>query len=119
VDQRHTGLPEPQARPPLLRVLAPLALVAAVVAVIVVASNSGGDDEPSARSGQGQARQGGGGGNGNGGGAETPKTYVVEPGDSLGTIAESFGVSVKRLERLNKGVDPNTLATGQELTLRE
>lgn len=100
--------------------LAPLALAAALIAVIVVASNSGGGDEPSARSGQGQARQGGGGGgNGNGGGAETPKTYVVEPGDSLGTIAETFGVSVKRIERLNKGIDPNTLATGQELTLRK
>ena len=99
--------------------LAPLALAAALVAVIVVASSSGGGDEPSARNGQGQARQSGGGGDGNGGGAETPKTYVVEPGDSFGTIAETFGVSVKRLERLNKGVDPNTLATGEELTLRK
>jgi teichoic acid transport system ATP-binding protein len=104
----------------VLRVLAPLALVAALVAVVVVVSSSGGDEEPPARSGQGQARQSaGGGGSGSGGGAETPKTYVVEPGDSLGTIAETFGVSVKRIERLNKGIDPNTLATGQELTLRE
>ncbi len=99
--------------------LAPLALAAALIAVIVVASNSDGGDEPPARSGQGQARQSDGGGSGNGGGAETPKTYAVEPGDSLGTIAETFGVSVKRIERLNKGIDPNTLATGQELTLRK
>jgi len=95
-------------------VLAPLALVAALVAVIVVASNSDGGDPQPDRGGQGQARQNGGGEK-----SKTPKTYVVESGDSLGTIAETFGVSVKRLERLNKGVDPNTLATGQELKLRK
>jgi LysM repeat protein len=98
-------------------VLAPLGLVVALVAVIVVASNSDGGDPQPDRGGQGQARQSGGSGGGEK--SKTPKTYVVEPGDSLGTIAETFGVSVKRLERLNKGVDPNTLATGQELKLRE
>jgi LysM repeat protein len=96
-------------------VLAPLALVAAVVAVIVVASSSGGGDEQSARSDQAQTTRSSGGS----GGVETPEVYVVESGDSLGTIAERFGISVKRIERLNKGVDPNALATGQELKLQK
>lgn len=90
------------------RVLAPLALVAVVVAVIVIINSSVGGDS-------------------GGGGTETtvtskkkgeiPKTYVVEPGDSLSTIAEKFDISVERIERLNPDIDPATLNEGQELKL--
>jgi LysM repeat protein len=96
------------------RVLAPLALVVVAIVVIVVVSNtldetnSGGGDEgrgenPPARS---QPREQG------------PATYVVQPGDTLLTIAEETGVSVDRLLDLNPGIDPQALPSGAELNLR-
>jgi len=97
------------------RLLAPLALVVALAAVALVVSSSLGtedsSDEPEQTSSKGAH-------DGDGDGAETPKTYIVEEGDLLSTIAEKFGVSVKRLERLNPDIDPQTLNPGQEITLR-
>jgi LysM repeat protein len=95
------------------RVLAPLALVVVAIVVIVVVSNtledsSSGDGErgdrnPPART---QPQQQG------------PATYVVQPGDTLLTIAEETGVSVNRLLDLNPGIDPQALPSGAELNLR-
>jgi hypothetical protein len=51
-------------------------------------------------------------------GPETPREVVVEEGDSISGIAVKYGVSVKRIERLNPDLDPNTLATGQTIKLR-
>jgi LysM repeat protein len=95
------------------RVLAPLALVVVAIVVIVVVSNtledsSSGDGErgdrnPPART---QPREQG------------PATYVVQPGDTLLTIAEETGVSVNRLLDLNPGIDPQALPSGAELNLR-
>lgn len=98
------------------RVLAPLALILALVAVFLVVTGSisiddDASDEPATTSSKGAH-------DGQGDGAETPKTYIVEDGDSLGTIAEKFGVSVKRLERLNPDIDPQTLNAGQEINIR-
>ncbi len=98
------------------RVLAPLALVLALLAVYLVVTGSMGidddaSDEPETTSSKGAH-------DGQGDGAETPKTYIVEDGDSFGTIAEKFGVSVERLVRLNPEVDPQTLNPGQELKIR-
>ncbi len=90
------------------RILAPLALVAVVVAVIVIVNSSVGDES------------------GSGGGettvssekkGEIPRTYVVEPGDSLSSIAEKFDISLDRIERLNPDIDPATLNEGDELKL--
>ena len=39
----------------------------------------------------------------------------VQPGDTLGTIAEQFGVSVDLLMRLNGLSDPNALGSGELL----
>lgn len=98
------------------RLLAPLALVLALIAVFVVVTGSmsiDDDDSPNAaakveeKSGQEDKE-----------GPENPKTYVVESGDLYSTIAEKFGVSVERLERLNPDVDPQTLQAGAELTIR-
>jgi LysM repeat protein len=57
--------------------------------------------------------------------AKRPKTvakakfYVVQPGDTLSSIAQKTGVSVSTLESLNpKLVDPNSLQTAQRLRLR-
>ena|SRR5437588_5969096 len=44
--------------------------------------------------------------------------YVVKSGDSLSSISVKTGVSVPRLESLNRGVDPAALQTGQRLRLR-
>jgi LysM repeat protein len=51
--------------------------------------------------------------------AQKAKFYVVQPGDTLSSIAQKTGVSVSTLESLNpKVVDPNSLQTAQRLRLR-
>lgn len=92
-----------------------LALLGTIALLFVVISsstgNSGdGDDSPEqARSPRSDPDKEG---------PETPKEVVVEEGDSLSGIAVKYGVSVKRIERLNPDLDPNTLATGQTVKLR-
>jgi LysM repeat protein len=50
---------------------------------------------------------------------EKAKVYVVQPGDTLSSIAQKTGVSVDTLEALNpKLVDPNSLQAAQRLKLR-
>lgn len=41
--------------------------------------------------------------------------YVIESGDTLATIAETYGTSVEELLELNPGVDPTTLSVGQRI----
>jgi len=47
-----------------------------------------------------------------------PKTYEVQSGDTLTSIAHEFGVPVTRILRLNPGVDPQILISGEKLKLR-
>ena len=50
---------------------------------------------------------------------EKAKIYVVQPGDTLSSIAQKTGVSVATLEALNpKLVDPDSLQAAQRLKLR-
>lgn len=98
------------------RVLAPLALIAVVIAVVVIVStsmNGEEDDSPptEANSSTKTAEE-------DKPGPETPREYLVESGDSLTSIAEKFGVSVMRLERLNPEIDAQTLNEGTPITLR-
>jgi LysM repeat protein len=96
------------------RVLAPLALIAAaIVTVVVIGASLGGSDSD--------------GGSGQRGGASqersVPQTsderyYVVQPGDSLTSIAEKTGVPVERLSQLNPNLDPQALISGQRVRLR-
>jgi LysM repeat protein len=60
-------------------------------------------------------------------GAEKPKTtttttkarvYTVRAGDTLGSIAQSTGVPLERLRRLNPKLEPTALFIGQQLRLR-
>jgi len=44
--------------------------------------------------------------------------YVVQTGDTLGSIASKTGVSVNRLQQLNPHLDPQALVSGQRLKLR-
>jgi LysM repeat protein len=46
------------------------------------------------------------------------KSYTVKPGDTLSQISQATGVSVSVILRLNHGVNPNALQTGQKLRLR-
>ncbi len=45
----------------------------------------------------------------------TPGLYTVKKGDTLTSIAKSFGVSVDELEKANKTTDPKKLQLGQVL----
>lgn len=99
------------------RFLAPLALILVLIAVFVVASGSLGIDD-AGTSGEAGATTTVESGSGDGDGPENPKTYVVESGDVLSSIAEKFSVSVQRLERLNPDIDPQTLNAGVEIKIR-
>jgi len=46
-----------------------------------------------------------------------PHTYVVQPGDTLTTIAAQFGMPPGLIAEANPGVDLNWLHVGQELTI--
>lgn len=43
--------------------------------------------------------------------------YVVVKGDSLSKIAKKYGVTVKAIEAVNPGIDPNKLKVGQKVTI--
>lgn len=43
--------------------------------------------------------------------------HIVRPGDTLYRIAQSYGISVERLERANRISDPRNLRVGQRLTI--
>lgn len=101
------------------RFLAPLALLVVLIAVFVVASGSLSidDEDPSAGAGSARTTTSESDG-GEGDGPENPKTYVVESGDVLSSIAEKFDVSVDRLVRLNPDIDPQTLNAGTTIKIR-
>ena len=44
-----------------------------------------------------------------------PGEYVVAKGDNLGSIAKKNGISLKAIQDLNPGVNPNRLQIGQKL----
>lgn len=46
------------------------------------------------------------------------KVYVVQTGDTFGTIAAKVGISIERLQALNPGVSSNVLQVGQKLRTR-
>jgi LysM repeat protein len=97
------------------RVLGPLALIAVLIAIGVIVSTNTGDSNKAEQAtkahinSEGKSKKDG---------PENPKTYVVEEGDTLSGVADKFDVSVKRLERLNPDIDPQTIGAGQELQIR-
>ena len=46
-----------------------------------------------------------------------PRTYVVQPGDTLMSIARAHGFPVWRLTEVNPGLDPTGLQPGQGITI--
>jgi LysM repeat protein len=49
--------------------------------------------------------------------AEGPRTYTVQRGDTLGTIARQYGVDYRAIAQANKLADPNLIFPGQVLTI--
>ena len=49
----------------------------------------------------------------------TPRTYVVQKGDSLSSIAARFGVTVQALMAANGLANPNLVNVGQVLVIPE
>jgi len=98
------------------RAIAVAALVCGFLVVIVIVVTSlgdGGDEKGSGgRSPATKAAKNG------GDGGEVPKSYVVQNGDTLTSIAHDAGVSVARIQELNPGVDPQILVSGEKLKLR-
>ncbi|HEX4807021.1 MAG TPA: LysM domain-containing protein [Conexibacter sp.] len=47
----------------------------------------------------------------------SPRTYAVQPGDTLSVIAAKTHVSLERIQQLNPNVDPQALQTGQRIKL--
>ncbi|MFL5871882.1 MAG: LysM peptidoglycan-binding domain-containing protein [Solirubrobacterales bacterium] len=95
------------------RLVAALALLLAVLVVVVVASAAlnGSDSSPSHKKAQSHAQS-----------EKKPrtkaKTYTVESGDTLTTIAHKTGVPIAELQALNPEVDPQILTVGETLKLR-
>jgi LysM repeat protein len=103
-----------QKRSWIARFLALAALVAAVVAVIVVVSSTNLHSSSSNHGHHGQAHK------------EKPKrtrtkakTYTVQSGDTLTSIAHKTGIPVAELQALNPEVDPQILIAGETLKLQK
>jgi LysM repeat protein len=109
-----------------LRILAPVALVAFAVALALIITSTNKSDGGSSKSAS-QAEKA------RDLGTSTsrersrrraardrlPKrVYVVQDGDTLGSIAEKTGVSVEKLQALNPGLDQFSLQTGQKIKIR-
>jgi LysM domain len=46
------------------------------------------------------------------------RTYTVQSGDTLGSIAAKTGTTVATLERLNPGINPTALRVGQKIRVQ-
>jgi LysM repeat protein len=102
----------------LARFLALVALIVAIVAIIVVASNthlhSGSDSKGKQttthkKKQQPQQKKP----------RTTKKTYTVQSGDTLTSIAHETGLTVSELQALNPEVDPQILVAGEVLKLQK
>src|SRR4051794_34913583 len=97
------------------RWIAPIALIVVVGAMLAVINNSdvGGKSDAASKSSSTVT-----------GASETTKkrpskkartTYTVHTGDTLSAIAEKTGVPLDEIERLNPGLDAQTLHAGQKI----
>jgi LysM repeat protein len=97
------------------RWLAPIALLACAVAVYTVVhgglqdTDAGSSSKSAATAtNAGQAKRG----------AKRKRRYVVKAGDTLSAISIKTGVPLETIQRLNPGLDAQTLRTGQKVKLR-
>jgi len=90
------------------RILAPLALLAAVAAIVLVVAASGGGSRSHAGAGARPTRAA----------RSAPRFYIVRPGDILSSIAQRTRVPLSRIQELNPALDPQALRAGQRIRLR-
>jgi len=101
----------------IARILALAALAAAIVAIVVVAKNTDlhsdsgnkGSTQKSKTQKQSQNKKP----------RTKAKTYEVQSGDTLTSIAHKTGVPVAELQALNPEVDPQILVAGEVLKLQK
>jgi LysM repeat protein len=101
----------------IARILALVAIAAAIVAVVVVAKNTDLHSDSSNKGGtqksqthkQKQPKKK----------RTKAKTYEVQSGDTLISIAHKTGVPVAELQALNPEVDPQILVAGEVLKLQK
>ncbi len=101
----------------IARLLALAALAAAIVAIVVVASNTDlhsnsghkGGKQSQAQKEQQQPKKP----------RTKAKTYEVQSGDTLTSIAHKTGLTLAELQALNPEVDPQTLIAGEVLKLQK
>jgi LysM repeat protein len=103
------------------RFLAPLALVAVAIALFMVVSSSVNDSSDSGTSsGQNSGNRPAASATAEGKRQKKgPRRYTVKPGDTPSSIAEKTGVPLDEILRLNPDLDPQTLAPGQRIKLRQ
>ena len=98
----------------IARILAVLALIGAVVVLVIVvppalkdnSDHSGTGSNPPAKQEPKPHRT-------------KAKTYEVQPGDTLTSIAHKTGIPVSEIQAMNPEVDPQILTVGEVLKLRE
>ena len=103
------------------RFLAPLALVAVAVALfmIVTSSQNESGDSSSPSKATGNRPTSSPTGDGTKRERKGPRRYTVKAGDTPTSIADKTGVPLEEILRLNPDLDPQTLAPGQRIKLRE
>ncbi|MGC1853168.1 MAG: LysM domain-containing protein [Solirubrobacterales bacterium] len=82
-------------------------MIALIATTLGGDGDSGGGSTPAGRAQQGGQEK-----------IRTPESYEVQSGDTLTSIARENGVSVAQILRLNPGVDPQILVSGEKLKLR-
>jgi LysM repeat protein len=93
-----------------VRYLAPIALIAVIAGTYVVVHsgvNKAASAQHQVKKASGLKRR-----------YARARTYVVQPGDNLTSIAHRTGLTIGALQTLNPHIDPNALQTGQRLRLR-
>ena len=104
------------------RFLAPLAVVGVGMALYAVLSHGlsdKGSDKPPAAQRSGAAASPSGTRKSSASKKRKRKTYVVKSGDTPSSIAQKTGVPLSEIERLNPDLDPQLLAPGTKIKLRE
>lgn len=98
----------------IARILALAALAGAVIAIVVVVSSTNlhsSSDKPGQNNQTHKEQQ------------KKPrtkaKTYTVESGDTLTSIAHKTGVPIAELQALNPEIDPQILVAGEVLKLKK
>lgn len=109
----------------LLRYLAPVVLVVFTAAFFAILLGTGGSDDSDRSSGTADEQRQRDLGKSNKKkqrqreGKLPQKTYTVQSGDTLGSIADKTGIPVDKLQELNPELDPQALVAGQRIKLRE